>query len=177
MLTSETKTLGAASFAIFGVALLVLGGMAYFVYKKNAVYEEQMHARAVRTATEREVQSLGRILDETAQDREALTGYVLTEDSVVDFLSHISELARSQGVTAETRSLAVAPIEGNKTFEYLTLEVTVLGSFESVTRMLSLLESLPYQVSVRTVTVDRTAKEGGPSLWRGAYRLYVTKYK
>lgn len=151
--------------------------MGFLTWRKDRVYEERLAARALRIATEKEAKSLGRLADETAADRAELSGFILTEDTVVDFLSIIGALGRAKGVTTETRSLAVEAIEESDTFEYLTLEVGVLGSFSSVIEMLSLFETLPYQVQVRSAFVDRASDEQDTTLWRGSYRLYVTKYK
>lgn len=177
MITSETKRLGIFAGVICTLALIALCGILYFIQKKDVAYNGALRARALRIATENEVKSLENLIIETANDREELAQHILTENSVGDFLSLIGNLAHTRGVTAETRSLAVEAIKGNDIFEYLTLEVGVTGSFESVTQMLPILESLPYQVHVRAVTVERISEAKGDDLWRGSYRLYVTKYK
>lgn len=177
MYTSETKLFFVFSILAFLLAIGAAGGVGYLVWQKDLAYEERLAARALRIATEKEAKSLGHLAEETAADRKELSGYILTEDTVVDFLSMIGTLGRAKGVTTETRSLAVESIEGSDTFEYLTLEVGVLGSFSSVVEMLSLLETVPYQVQVRSAAVDRASDIQGAILWRGAYRLSVTKYK
>jgi Tfp pilus assembly protein PilO len=177
MRTSETKTFGMVAGTLCVLAFLALGGMLYAIQQKDATYTNQLRVRATAAATEKEAELLGTMLAETANDRAELTKYVLTEDSVVDFLSLIGDISRTQGVSAETRSLAVESIESTEVFENLTLEVDVTGSFQSVTEMLSVLESLPYQVRVESVTVERTSEAKGDTLWRGAYHLSVTKYK
>jgi hypothetical protein len=176
-MTKETKVLGIVAITIFLLALGALGAMIYFVYQKDAAYEAGLAARDVRTATEKDAQALGRLAAETAADRTELAQYVLTEDSVVGFLALIDRLASAGDVTWETRSLAVEPIAGSDRFEQLTLEVGVTGSFAAVTRMLSLFESLPYQAEIRSVKISRLNEVQEPPIWRGAYRLFVTKYK
>ncbi len=177
MLTSETKTFAIFSGVICGLAFLALGSIVYLIQTQDAAYADRLQVRATRIATDKQAESFNKLVAETASDRTELTQYILTEDSVVGFLSRIGNLAHARGLTAETRSLAVKPIEGNTVFEYLTLEVDVTGPFEPVTQMLSVLEALPYQVQVRTVSVERASETKGGMLWHGSYHLSVTKYK
>lgn len=177
MITTETKIFSTGAAVAGFVALVALFGMFYLLERKDGRYEDELHARAVRVAIEKESASQKILLAETAADREELARFMLTEDTVVDFLSSLGNLARAQGVVMETRSLAVEPIIDTTVFEYLTLTVDVTGTFASVTDMLALLESLPYQVAVRSVVVERSSEQMGDDLWHGAYRVYVTKYK
>ncbi len=177
MITSETKIFGILAGVMCLLALCALGGMLYFIEQKDTAYVEALEARAMRIGTEKEMESFDALVAETAHDREELAQYMLTEDSIVDFLSLIGGLAQAQGVAAETRSLAVEAIPDDAIFEYLTLQVEVTGSFTAVTEMLPLLESLPYQVHVRAVTVEHPGGTAEGDLWRGSYHLYVTKYK
>lgn len=178
MRTAKTKMCGIFSGVLCGLTLVAFGGMLYLINKEYAAYDNELHARATSVATEKEASSLNALMTETADNREALAHYVLTEDSIIDFLALIGTLAHTNGMVASTRSLAVEPIPGNTVFEYLTLGVDVTGSFESITYLLALLESLPYQVHLRAVTVEQTRDESKKdSLWHGLYHLYVTKYK
>lgn len=177
MITARTKIFGIGAGIAGMLALAALSGMLFLIQQKAAAYEVQRHARAMHAAAEKELQSLEALVSETAGDREALARYILTEDSVVDFLSRIEDLARVQGVAAETRSLAVEPMQGTDVFEQLTLEVAVTGPFASVTQILPLLESLPYQAHVRTVLIERAEGAARSDQWHAAYRVYVTKYK
>ena len=177
MITPETKTFSISAGIVCAVALVVLGGMLYLIERKDGLYEHEQSRRATHAAIEREFASQTALLAETAADRKELARSMLTEDTVVDFLSLVGTLARAQGVVAETRSLAVESIEGNETFEYLTLTMDVTGAFSPVMETLVLLESLPYQINIRTTTVERADAQTGDGLWQGRYRLYVTKYK
>lgn len=177
MITARTKAFGIGAGITGVLALATLAGMLFLVQQKARAYETERHARAMHAAAQKELRSLEALVGETAGDRSALAEYILTEDSVVDFLSHIEDLARIQGVAAETRSLAVEPMQDTDVFEQLTVEVAVTGPFAPVTQILSLLESLPYQVHVRTVTIERVEGIARSDRWRATYRVYVTKYK
>lgn len=177
MITARTKAFGIGTSIAGVLALTALLGMLFLIQQKVVAYKVQRHARAMHATAERELQLLEALVSETTGEREALERYILTEDSVVNFLSRIEDLTRVQGVAAETRSLAVEPMQGTDVFEQLTLEVAVTGPFASVTQILPLLESLPYQVHVRTVTIERVEGAAGSNQWRAAYRIYVTKYK
>ncbi len=190
-MTTETKKLAMLSGTLCVLATAGLCGMWYMVARVDARYREELHTHATQRAVEERVKSVNKFLAETAQDRDALTQYMLTEDSVAVFLSRIEGLAKSLGMKAETKSLAVKPIidisipkdkkspagKESETFEYLTLEVRTAGSFPAVMKMLSLLELLPYQTQVRSVAIEHVGEIETTDMWQGTYQLYVTKYQ
>lgn len=174
-MSSQTKTFGAVA-ACVGCGLLALSiGMVYAVHAKMRMLAEKEQTRAERIAIERESDSLSALIEETAQDRTMLAEAVLTEDTVVAFLAELEEAAREQGLSVQTRSLAVAPLEGSTTFEYLTLEVEVQGSYTEVRNILELYETLPYQLRVEQVVIEKRDADSVSPLWQGTYTLYVTK--
>ncbi len=178
MLTRRTKLFITLAAATLCVAVAVVVGIAYAIFTEERTLEASRQTQAERAAAERNLAALSQLLKDTSNARATLASYVLTEDSVVSFLAHIERVARSSGVIVETRSLAVVPLGDSETFEELTLEVSVEGTFESVYRTLELFEHMPYQMRIGSVLLERREQGGeGGTLWRGTYTLFVTKYK
>lgn len=177
MLTTRTKTFGISALVALLATLCAVGVILYSIVVSERSLDEQVRQRAERRVAAEELVSLTALMEATKEKRAQLTEYMLTEDGVVDFLATLEAAARQQSVAIETRSLAVAPLPNNDTFEQLTLEVVVSGTYESVRDMLARFEALPYQIEMRSVLIERLSGEQGEILWRGTYELSVTKYK
>jgi hypothetical protein len=173
MITGRTKTLFIAWLLIF-VGVLGSGGAAfYMVHLKESALEKYLDEQARLAASEKEAAVLLELAARTESVRAEIVGHVVSDDdSVIEFLSYMDALYGERGIVAETRPIVVESIKGNSTFEYLVLEVSINGTFETVATLLSIFENLPYQTDIRNVAFERTA-EG----WRASYRMYVTKYK
>ena len=169
--------------ALLATVAILLGGGALcaLVYgislKKESI---DTNATAWLAAEERREQldSLLALVERTAEERATLASYMLTNESVIDFLSDIEHMARARNLALETRSLTVEPIAKNETFESLALVVDVTGNLDEVSSMLALIEAMPLQVSVSGVTLTRVGDtlEGIPQ-WRGSFDVRATKYK
>lgn len=175
MITAETKRFALAAALTLLAALVASAGIFVALRQKERAYTAEREVQATRAAAREDAATATRLLADTARDRAELESYMLTEDSVVNFLSRIETLARSRGAAAKTDSIAVEPIEGSEIFETFTVSVEAVGSFSMVTDLLPLFESLPYQLAVRETKIER-ADEESETLWRGVYRLAVTKY-
>lgn len=173
MITSRTKTLFIAWLLIFLGVLASVGAVSYVVHTKERAVVTYLDNQAQLAASEREAVTLSELATRTEAARAEVVGHVVTDDdSVIEFLSYMDALYGERGIIAETRPIVVESIKGNTTFEYLVLEVSINGTFETVATFLSIFENLPYQADIRNVVFERTA-EG----WRASYRMYVTKYK
>jgi hypothetical protein len=173
MITSRTKTLFVTWLLVFFGVFACLGVSLYMVYTKERALEMSLDEQARRAASEREAATLIELASRTEAVRAEIVGHVVTDDdSVIEFLSYMDALYGERGIVAETRPIIVESIKGNTTFEYLVLEVSINGTFETVATLLSVFENLPYQTDIRNVVFERTG-EG----WRATYRMYVTKYK
>lgn len=176
-MTSSTKKI-----AIFAASALMLSGgidagLWYMLAKGERMVQERTAERIERSAREVQLSTLQRVEEDTAADRAELRTFILGKDDVADFLELIEGAARKQGLTPKTRSVEVEKLEGTTNFEAIALALEFEGSYKGVTAMLPLIESLPYQLEVRSVSLERTGDEGATSLWRGILQLRVVKEK
>lgn len=170
MLRKSTKIFTLVSTICLVVSLLVYGFFLHAVSKQKAEHLAHAEARAEAGAHKKSLQDLMRVLDETSVERESLKERFVKEEGVIDMLALIESLGEEQGVTLTTNSLNVQPL--NDYFETLAISIAVEGEYARVLNVLSLLETLPYQVAIYNTQVSRI--ETG--VWRGVFDVRITKF-
>jgi len=174
IVTKHTQIVGLSAIILFVFSLALLVGMFYVIsVAENDLILKQTEIANVRVH-EQELNSLVRLVDESNLEREKLSSYLLQEEDVIDFLSLIESLAKDQGVSLDISGLNVTEL--NADFEQLSLAVDVKGSRDSVLRILTILETLPYQTLVSSVDIISSG-ESGTNGWSGKFILIVTKQK
>ena len=151
-------------------AVLVL---LYLIHNTNLLLGEQKTERAQAQLHQQELSSLERLVQETSDERKELTGYILKNDGVIDFLALIETLGTEQNVQFKTNSLKV--VEKDNIFEELQIDILINGPYKSVLHTLALFESLPYQSYISKLTFTRGTGDGSP--WNADFLLHVTKFK
>lgn len=175
MITKRTKTISIISTVIFLGSAIVFGGLLYAVSVRQMSLQELAREQSVAEAKRNQLTALADLVENTKEDRETLTSYVVAENSVIDFLSLIEETARGQGLAIETQSLNVRPLNEDEIFELLTLTARVEGPLDGVLQMGALFESLPYQVTVSSVTFENVGRNNTGTAWKGIFNIEVTK--
>lgn len=170
MLSNKTKVVGTIALITCVLSVAVLCVLYYAILQKEAAYYEQVAQRALGRATDRQLASLVNLVGDTQAERTELISYVLPSDGVISFLALIEDLGAEQGLVTETKSITVEPLS-KKDFESLTLTLEVRGTYERVQHMLDLIETLPYQIDINTVSIRA---EG--NVWVGSFDLQVTKF-
>lgn len=176
MMTQRTKITG---FAAIMFALMTLVGVAVFLFmlsRMNAAFEERQNEVAARQAREQALAALERRVLETEDERAALTNFILPHEGVVDLLSLIELLGVEQHVLLQTQSVDVVPLGGSNEFETLKVTVLATGSYEGVLHILELLEQLPYQSELTSVTMTKSVRGTVPGAWDGTFTIAITKY-
>lgn len=170
MIHARTKVVALIALATF-LFSCVGYGVAFYVVQKHKV---RLHDEEQRAA-EADVQKRALIaLEETvrtsADDRAQLAKYILPNENVIEFVSLLEKIAKEQGVAFETKGLETYPVDD--WFEELEVTASIKGSFDAVIRMLRILETIPTQSSLTSVSLTR----GGDSIWEASVQLRVTKY-
>ena len=174
-MTQHTKIIGIIAILLFASSLGLLVGSLLFLQKTDGELNEKRIQIAKIQNNERELTSLTRLVEETAEERVLIDSYLLHEEEVIDFLALIESLGREQNVELQTTSLTVQPL--NDVFDQLRINVSVTGPYSSVVHMLKLFETLPYQVTVLKTSLSQASDNSQTSLWNGLFDLQVTKYK
>lgn len=126
------------------IALYVYGFL--FIQKKIQTTTSMLTQIASATQKNQEVSTIQSTIATTQEDREKLSSYFVTDDSIVTFLSGIEALGTASGTQVVLANVTTEPKSAT-----VTVELTSTGNFSDVMRFLMLFENLPYRM-----TVDRS---------------------
>lgn len=165
------------------IANIAAVGGYYYVYGEiNNINESVAQVMAdidVQTTKKADDRALKSILESTKEDREKIDTYLLSEDGLVQFIETIENLGGISGTEVTTSSVNVVEDKDSKNTEYLTMRISVIGSFANTMHFVSLVENVPHQVSInqiRSVVVSNEEKKG-PINWNTEFELEVLKLK
>ncbi len=167
------------TYSILGISVIALlitaGG---FVYQQHLLLKsaDTLEGELARLAQVEAVQQASfkniDLHEETTEERRILQTYVLTEARLIDAISELETIAQQQGLEFETDT--ISPVEEKKkeqddAVSKFKLDLSFSGSKNSVQKMLTILEVLPYHSNVDTVALRFS--EG---VWKASVVLYIT---
>lgn len=155
-------------FMVFGT--LVLLGLVYVIEGNAMTLREQVSAIAYTKAQQQERYETERLLDETKEERERLTQFVLTEGSVIDFITNIEALAHSLQLSFNTQTITPEKTKDTN-FDELSMSFDFSGPKPVAEYMISVLETTPHHSYIRDLSVRQS--EGG-AVWSVNLVLVVT---
>ena len=126
------------------------------VFRERA--QEADRVRAVKNA-----------LAQTKDDRAALDALLIAPDGIVTFIERIEALGRTAGVSVTVDEITVEPSEESPTSDHLVVRFHASGSWQQVSHLLVLAESLPLPVSLSNVRFETSG--GKVSVWRGTFSI------
>jgi Tfp pilus assembly protein PilO len=174
MTHKSTKIIAGVSAVIFCVCMSMIVVALFLVTKQKHEYLDSLKKRNEEEARMESNKRLLESLEQTKSERALLATQILQDADVIGLLSLIGTLGKEQGVVLTTSSLNVEKID--QKFETLVVNLEATGSYTAVTKMLSLLEHIPYQASVSSVQLERTG-EGEEGKWKGVFTVRITKFK
>lgn len=173
MIHARTKIVALIAFALFTAACIAYGAFFWVVSgHKERLGEERLRA-AEAEAKKQSLSTLEATVLASAEERARIQEFVLADEDIIELLSLIERTGREQNVTVTTDSLIVNPRD--EMFEELNMSLTLTGSFDSVMRMLRILEALPQQSRIPSLTLTKIVEEGQTE-WEGRIELRVTKF-
>lgn len=152
----------------------VYGGLWYEVYRWEEKVREGMAQQAKETEEQRQFVALEKEYVESEKDRRMLKNFVVAKEGATDFLELVESMGRAQGLKVAIKSAQDQALKESTTFELLVISLEVSGSYTSLTSFLPLIESLPYQTEIASVSLEQI---GGEGEWRGLFDLRVVKEK
>ncbi len=156
----------------------VYGVFWYMVFLRENESRTHAEERARAQARVQEIQHLTTLVTDTEHDRAVLNQYVVADADVTTFLALVEQTGRDVGLVIETQSVTIENGVDGSLFETLVLSFEVRGGYTKVIRFLELIETMPYQIGVRSVALDRTGEESAlDTVWRGVFTISVTKAK
>lgn len=175
MVTTHTKRIGIVTLVFFLASVTALFVLIVVIEQTSVRIHEKEIEQSRNDRFASELSALQRLVRETEEERAEVASYILPSEDVIDFIELIEALGVEQGTELNIQSLSASPLGGE--FEKLDLVISVSGSYESVTYILKLLETLPYQSSISQMQLRAAGGNQGTSNWTGSFTLRVTKFK
>ena len=116
-------------------------------------------------------------LNSIISERAELDSYFVSEDDIVTFLEDVEVLGKKTGTTVTVDSVSEDEKLTNDTmFGKLNISIQSTGSWQGSIHTLSLLESMPKSVTIRSARIS-VASGGEEQIWRGVYEVAVDTLK
>ncbi len=165
---TQISFLIAFTFMLLGTLSLV--GLVYVIEGNAIKLRERVGAIAYQKAQAEERYETERLLEETKEERTALSSFVLTEGSVIDFITNIETIASSLGLEFNTKTITPEETK-DKNFDELSMQFSFSGPNSSVEKLMAVFEIIPHHSYIRDLNVRQS--EGG-NLWTVDMTLVVT---
>ena len=166
------------------VTAILAGSTAVFgliIYQNYIEVKSSRLAIATDQAKQSSLMALQELTKETTENKDSLTGFVMTKDNLARFIDLIEEVGAKRGAT--TSVVSANELGGvNKKEEVLAgwqLELRLAGRFDQVWQGLKLIEGLPVAKEITEVSLIRTAVPGfvGPIGWAGGVVINLPTIK
>lgn len=174
MITKKTKIFASFSVITFCIAGVILFLVFTYVYKQGEELILQAKEVADYTAREQSYRELSQLVENTKEERNELTNFILTKDNTINFLAMIEAVALEQDVELTTNALQVH--EGDGVFDSLVISFDVEGVKSHVYALLKILETLPYQAFVSQVSFQSPVDSQTETI-KGTIELTTSLFK
>jgi hypothetical protein len=164
--------------ALFLVLVLGAGyGVSFFALHRAMAERVSLKQDLVgQTLTEDQSKHIAEVIADTETERTDLDNYFIGSDGVVGFISTVENLSDDSGATVDVTGVDQVNKPNDPEFEYLHLELTAAGSWQSVYHLSQLVESLPYVLWLDRVSLERMPDES-PEPWKAILTIRALKRK
>ncbi len=185
---------------LIGLSLLALVAVAGYAYASSYVSSLNEKTTLLRNDIQyselkrRQLDVLRRAVADTGDEKEKIASYFIASGGAVSFVSSLESMASRGGLaystnSIETRSQPELDAQGK---ELLHIVFSASGSWSSVMKLISLIETLPYSVNIEAVDltaegsaamqpeVSGSSTPAAPSvgrIWKAAITFSVIKIK
>lgn len=154
-MNKKTQIIAVVALIYVLIAAGILSLVLYRISSSGQALTQRVDTIADRNARTRVYKDLSSVVNNSAQERQELSSYILTEDQTSSFLTNIESIGSAQGVHITTNSLHV--VQQDKAFvNQLVVQFSVNGKEAAVKKMLTIFETLPYHSEVSSFSFTRT---------------------
>lgn len=179
MKSNPTKTTTLLWLTLF-VAFFGLAVYVFFWFRVSALEKDindSYSALQVAEARGLAGAELQERLQKTEAQRSALDSYFLPADGTVDFIEFTESLGRLTGTRVEVNSVSVKNGAKDDFKDTLSVSVDVYGTWISVMRFISMIESAPYHIEIDSSDLDLNGPAAAQKEWHALLSLDVFKLK
>lgn len=166
---SKTQFALLFSLGFMGAAFLMVFGLVYVIESDAEQLRTKAAELAFQKAQAEEQFETTRLLEDTQEERNRLADFVLTEQTIIDFISEIETIATSQQLDFDTQTIAPKKTK-HPTFDDLTISFGFSGAEDNVWYMIKLFESLPYHSHIQDIDLSQNS-EGN---WSVRLLIHIT---
>lgn len=156
--------------------VVLLGAYGYLlsvVNTKNLETADLYTASHQAASGQEKILGLGRILKDTEKDRNKLSEYFVTKTNPVAFIEQIEKIGKNAGVDLVVSTVS----DTTKDNGGIQLSFSATGSFSSVYRLIALVESMPYKVTLRKADVQMSGDQKDASgTWKGNFTVMLESF-
>jgi len=152
------------------VLALIYGGLFFAVRQKNAE-TSLAHSSVYRQASdENAFTRLEKNIADTEKQRTLLDDHIITSSETLLFIEQIEDLGKKTFANVHVVSLS----NPKKAGDPFSLDFTAEGKFENVYRLFSLIEEMPFRLSLKMVNMTANAQE---MKWNGSFTVTLDSYR
>jgi hypothetical protein len=162
-------------FSVINVLLLGLYGVLYFSIKEKNQKTTEIYSSLYKKASEKEILlSIEKSLASTVDKRKIMETYFVKPAEAVSFIEQIEDLGDYARVEIKLNSVTPPKKKG----EVFFLDFSAKGGFENMYRLFSLIDEMPYRVSIKKATLAAQAPEKNDSAaeWNGSFTVMLESY-
>ncbi len=164
MTLTNTNKYAISSFVFFVLGVGVAVVVYFVITNQGQKLEEEMKVIGTNKLVEKQLVELSEVLDQTEEDRDVLTGYLLTEGKTIKFLNEVETLARDRGLKFTTDTLEVNELS-NPQFDEVELHFSAIGNKNTLIKFLDTIETLPYFSHISSLTFAAKDNSRADSSW------------
>ncbi len=169
-MSTRTKKMLTVSIVTAAVTVSILGLFFNLIRSQGAQLEQQISILTENNTKESTSVRVKRLVQETEQQRLALTNnFFANESQSISFLSEIEQLARKLGLSLKTEALdkVIDPVSSEETIKIVFV---FNGPKGIVLRFSEILEVIPYHSSVDSLALRKQANGN----WEGRATVSIT---
>jgi len=173
---NELRTAQKIAIAVLVAVVSAAGLYAYMYFDIQNTHNRIAELRvkiAEAEKSEHELRFIKGVLEDTRKERAELLTRFVPQENAVQFIEFVEDVADAEGLAAETISVTVPKPEedvsaGDTTIEALHMEIATEGTWSNTQSYISLLESMPYKLTVDTAEIRHAGGGGDAALqWEG----------
>ncbi len=141
------------------ILLIVLFGS--FFYLINVIKNKNKHISAVSATLQEKINekdnmvALENKIIELGDTHKQISGYLIDTSNIDTFVEYLEGLGVSNNISLTVKSVETPKGEKNK----LNFNIEMDGSFPNVTKVVSILENSPYNMSINSLYINKITKD------------------
>lgn len=117
---------------------------------------------------------LENFLSDTAPQREEISGGFVSENELIDFIEDLEGAGGNVGTEVKVES---ATFSGDKEASVPSFRLQASGSFDSLFKLMLVLENLPYEIDFEDLSFTKSSADGKTSSWNGVFIIKLLSYE